>query len=71
MNDKYKKPLWPKEIIISSVDRYTHKHGGGLWRISWVDFDDNSICLVEVCDDNPKEWMLAGQDLLDSYIKVS
>ncbi len=73
MNDDYGKSTWPEKLDISSRDRFTKKHGGVIWKIAYVDFRGNHICLVSCTTEEHKEieeWEGTGQDFQEKFVKI-
>ncbi len=64
---------WPQRLVISSRDRYTKKHGGVIWEITYVKFRENSICLescnTEECK-TTEEWIGTGQEFQERFSKI-
>ena len=64
---------WPEIVTISSRDRYTKKHGGMIWKISTVDFVNDSINLVSITNEEHKEveeWQGTGHEFIERFAKI-
>lgn len=73
MNEYHEESGWPQRFVISSRDRYTKKHGGIIWEITYVNFRENSICLESCITEECKkteEWVGTGQEFQERFSKI-
>lgn len=73
MNNHNDKSGWPEITVISSRNRYTKKHGGVIWKIAYIDFQENDIGLVSLpTEEHPEkeEWSGTGQEFQERFVKI-
>ena len=73
MNNYNDQSAWLEKTVISSRDRYTKKHGGVIWKIAHVDFQENNIGLVSCATEEHtkiEEWSGTGEEFLERFVKI-
>ncbi|PTQ84628.1 hypothetical protein [Nitrosomonas ureae] len=73
MINDYENLTWPEKLVISSAQRYTKKHGGVIWKIKYVDFIEDQICLVSLQTEEHKEidkWTGSGHEFMEKFVNI-
>lgn len=70
----FKKLGWPDDLAILSSNRFIKKSGGGKFKVIWVDFRENTICLAPDPwldeEDEDLVWLVTGQELFELFDKI-